>query len=101
MAWADPPPLHPGKILVEDFLDPMGISGRQLAAALCVSASRISGLTGGACRINADLALRLGYYFGTSAWFWMNLQVRFDLERAERTGPGPTAGIVPLEHHGG
>ncbi len=89
------PPLHPGTILSEDFMVPMRLSGRALACALNVSHTRVASIMRGTAAITADTALRLGYYFNTSAWFWMNLQVRFDLEMAERERPHPTAGICP------
>ncbi len=89
------PPLHPGTILAEDFMVPMRLSGRALACALHVSHTRIAAIMRGTTAITADTAMRLGCYFNTSPWFWMNLQVRFDLEMAERAKPHPTANIRP------
>ena len=74
------PPVHPGEILSEEFLKPLGLSMNQLALALRVPANRINAIVAGARGITADTALRLGRYFGTSAQFWINMQARFDLE---------------------
>ena len=74
------PPVHPGEILNEEFLLPMGISQYRLAKEISVSARRINEIVQGKRAISADTALRLARYFGTSELFWMNLQTRFDLE---------------------
>jgi len=74
------PPIHPGEILLEEFLVPLGISQYRLAKDISVSARRINEIVHGQRSITADTALRLARYFGTSERFWMNLQVRFDLE---------------------
>ena len=74
------PPVHPGEILSEEFLKPLGLSMNQLALALRVPANRINAIVACERGITADTALRLGRYFGTSAQFWINLQARFDLE---------------------
>ncbi len=73
-------PIHPGEVLVEEFLDPMGISQYRLAKDISVPARRINEIVHGKRSVTADTALRLGRYFGTSAQFWMNLQDHFDLE---------------------
>ncbi len=73
-------PVHPGEILLEEFLKPLGVSQYQLAKAVAVSARRINEIAHGQRRISADTALRLARYFGTSERFWMNLQARYDLE---------------------
>ena len=73
-------PVHPGEVLREEFLDPMGISQYRLAKDISVPARRINEIVHGKRGITADTALRLGRYFGTSAQFWMNLQDHFDLE---------------------
>ncbi len=73
-------PIHPGEVLIEDFLGPMGISQYRLAKDISVPARRINEIVHGKRSITADTALRLGRYFGTSAQFWMNLQDHFDLE---------------------
>ena len=77
--------IFPGEILLEDFMKPMGISARQLAADIDVSPSRISELVHGTRPITADTALRLGLFFGMEPRFWLNLQTEYDLRIAERT----------------
>ena len=71
------PPVHPGEILQEEFLAPLGVSQYQLAKAVDVPARRINEIVHGTRRITA---LRLSRYFGTSEWFWLNQQARYDLE---------------------
>jgi addiction module HigA family antidote len=73
-------PIHPGEVLLEEFLAPMGVSQYRLANDISVPARRINEIVHGKRSITADTALRLGRYFGTSAQFWMNLQDHFDLE---------------------
>ena len=77
--------IHPGEILLEDFMKPMGISARQLAADIDVSPSRISDVVNGVRPITADTALRLGLFFKMDPRFWMNLQSEFDMRVASRT----------------
>jgi len=77
--------IHPGEILLEDFMKPMGISARQLAADIDVSPSRISELVNGHRPVTADTALRLGLFFGMEPRFWLNLQTEYDLRIAVRT----------------
>lgn len=74
------PPVHPGEILLEEFLKPLEVSQYQLAKEISVPARRINEIVHGQRRISADTALRLARYFGTSERFWMNLQTRYDLE---------------------
>ena len=74
--------IHPGEILLEDFMKPMGISARQLAADIDVSPSRISELVNGQRPVTADTALRLGMFFGMEPRFWLNLQSQYDMETA-------------------
>lgn len=74
------PPVHPGEILLEEFLEPMGISQYRLAKDISVPPRRINEIVHGLRRISADTALRLAVYFGTSERFWLNLQTRYDLE---------------------
>jgi addiction module HigA family antidote len=74
------PPVHPGEILLEEFLQPMELSQYQLARSISVPARRINEIVHGQRRISADTALRLARFFGTSERFWMNLQSRYDLE---------------------
>ena len=73
-------PTHPGEILLEEFLDPMGISQYRVAKDISVPARRINEIVHGRRGISADTALRLSKYFGTTERFWMNLQMRYDLE---------------------
>ena len=77
--------IHPGEILLEEFMKPMGISARQLAADIDVSPSRISDVVNGVRPITADTALRLGLFFKMDPRFWMNLQSEFDMRVASRT----------------
>ena len=74
------PPIHPGEILLEEFLKPMDISQYRLAKAISVSARRINEIVHGKRSITADTALRLSKFFNMSDRFWMNLQARYDLE---------------------
>jgi len=73
-------PIHPGEVLLEDFLNPMGISQYRLAQDVSFPARRINAIVPGTRRITADTALRLSRYFGTTEWFWLNRQSRYDLE---------------------
>ncbi|MCA3593895.1 MAG: HigA family addiction module antidote protein [Methylobacterium sp.] len=74
---------HPGEILLEEFLVPLGMSARQLAAEIGVPPNRITDILRQRRGVTADTALRLGSYFGTSAQFWLNLQTAHDLSKAE------------------
>lgn len=74
------PPVHPGEILQEDFLDGFGITQHKLAVSIGVPPRRINEIVHGKRRITADTALRLGRYFGVDPQFWINLQARYDLE---------------------
>ena len=76
------PPVHPGEILREEAMAPIGLSANRLATELGIPASRILEIVNGRRAISADTALRLGRYFDTTAQFWMNLQTRYDLEVA-------------------
>ena len=73
-------PVHPGEILLEEFLDPMGISQYRLAKDISVPPRRINEIVHGTRAVTADTALRLSRYFGTSERFWINLQAHYDLE---------------------
>lgn len=73
-------PIHPGEILLEEYLAPLGITQHRLAVAIGVPPRRINEIVHGKRRISADTALRLARYFATSERFWMNLQGRYDLE---------------------
>jgi len=74
------PPVHPGEILLAEFLEPLELSQYRLARSIDVPARRINEIVHGQRRITADTALRLARFFGTSERFWMNLQSRYDLE---------------------
>ena len=76
------PPVHPGEVLLEDFLKPMGLSQYRLAKALGVPPQRIGDIVHGRRAVTADTALRLGRFFNMEAQFWLNLQARHDLEVA-------------------
>src|SRR6202012_2069051 len=90
------PPVHPGEILLTEFLEPLELSQYQLARSIAVPARRINEIVHGQRRISADTALRLSRYFGTSERFWMNLQIRYDLEiERDRLGAALDA-IHPL-----
>jgi len=77
-------PIHPGEVLLEDFMKPLGLTQYRLAKDIGVSPIRISQIVKGKRAITVDTALRLGRYFGTSAVVWLRLQVRYDLETAEK-----------------
>jgi len=77
-------PTHPGEMLKEEFLIPMGITQRELAHGINVPYQRINELINGKRGVTPSTALRLAKYFGTSPGFWMNLQLRWDLYRAQR-----------------
>jgi addiction module HigA family antidote len=77
------PPIHPGEILLEEFLKPLHLSQYRLAKDLGVPARRINEIVHGKRAISADTALRLSRYFGLSDRFWLNLQTRYDLEMAK------------------
>jgi addiction module HigA family antidote len=80
-------PIHPGEVLAEEFLAPLGLSQYRLAQDLSVPPRRINEIVHGKRGISADTALRLARYFGTSPQFWLNLQARYELEvEQERLG---------------
>jgi addiction module HigA family antidote len=78
------PPVHPGEVLLEDFMKPLGLSQYRPAKDIGVPALRISQIVRGQRTITADTALRLARYFGTSAVVWLRLRARYDLEMAEQ-----------------
>jgi addiction module HigA family antidote len=78
------PPLHPGEVLREEFLVPLGLSAGALAKAMGVPRTRVERIVAETTGITADTALRLARAFGTSAQLWLNLQNRYDVETAER-----------------
>jgi antitoxin HigA-1 len=75
------PPVHPGEVLLEEFLRPLGLTQYRLAKGLSVPPRRINEIVHGTRAITADTALRLARFFGTSERFWLNLQTAYDLER--------------------
>ena len=82
-------PIHPGEVLLHEYLEPLGVTQHRLALALGVPPRRINEIVHGKRRISADTALRLARYFGTTERFWLNLQGRYDLE-VERDRLTPT-----------
>ena len=76
---------HPGEILREEYLIPLGLSARALAKLLDVPANRLTEIMRGTRDVTADTAIRLGRYFGTDPRFWLNLQSAYDLSKAEKT----------------
>lgn len=90
-------PIHPGEVLLEDFLEANGISQYRLAKDISVPARRINEIVHGTRGITADTALRLARYFGNSERFWVNLQARFDLEsQRDALGPRLEREVVPF-----
>ncbi len=93
------PPIHPGEILLEEFLRPMGISQYRLAKSISVPPRRINEVVHGNRAVTADTALRLSRFFGTSERFWMNLQTRYELEREkDRLGDRLEEEVIELAH---
>ena len=81
-------PIHPGEVLLEEFLQPLGLSQYRLAKGISVPPRRINEIVKGKRSITADTALRLGRFFGTTEAFWLNLQGHYDLEvEKDRLGP--------------
>lgn len=78
------PPVHPGEVLLEDFMKPIGLSQYRVAKDIGVPAMRISQIVNGKRSVTADTAMRLARYFGTSPDVWLRLQARYDLEVAQR-----------------
>lgn len=91
------PPIHPGEVLMEDFIEAFGITQNKLAVSIGVPPRRVNEIVHGKRAITADTALRLGRYFGVDPQFWLNLQTRFDLEVAEDRLGGQVAAITPLK----
>lgn len=88
-------PTHPGEMLLEEFLKPMGLSQRELADSIHVPYQRINEIVNGRRGITPATALRLARFFGTSASFWMNLQLRWDLYHAQQTEASALKTIRP------
>lgn len=92
------PPVHPGEILNEEYLQPMGVTQYRLAKEIGVPARRIGEIVAGKRSITADTALRLAAFFGTDAQSWMNLQTHYDTEVARRAMGDVLARIHRFEH---
>jgi addiction module HigA family antidote len=90
-------PTHPGEMLLEEFLKPMGISQQRLARSIRVPYQRINEIVNKRRGITPATALRLGRYFGNTAAFWMNLQLRWDLYRAQSSEAETLQKIQPLQ----
>ncbi|MDJ0350205.1 HigA family addiction module antitoxin [Cryobacterium sp. PH29-G1] len=90
-------PIHPGEILMEDFIDGFGITQNKLAVSIGVPPRRINEIVHGKRGITADTAIRLARYFGTSEEFWMNLQSHYELRRERRALRDKVALITPLK----
>lgn len=91
--------IHPGEILKEEFLDPMGISAYRLSKETFIPQTRISEVVKGRRRVTADTALRLSKFFGTTAKFWLGLQDDYDLEEENSLKGKEFNNISPLENH--
>nr|WP_193598390.1 HigA family addiction module antitoxin [Microbacterium sp. YJN-G] len=90
-------PIHPGEILMEDFIEGFGITQNRLAVAIGVPPRRINEIVHGKRGITADTAVRLARYFGTSEEFWMNLQSNYELRLKRRALRDTIAAITPLK----
>jgi addiction module HigA family antidote len=90
-------PIHPGEVLLEEFLEPLGVTQHHLAVSIGVPPRRINEIVHGKRRITADTALRLARYFGTTDRFWLNLQTRYDLELEKDNLGGALEQIQPLQ----
>lgn len=90
-------PIHPGEVLMEDFIEGFGITQNKLAVSIGVPPRRINEIVHGKRGITADTALRLAKYFGTSAQFWLNLQTHYDLDRAEDRVLDQIDAIEPIQ----
>jgi addiction module HigA family antidote len=91
--------IHPGEILLEEFLKPMNISAYRLSKDLGIPQTRTSEIIKGHRSITADTAIRLSYYFGNSAKFWLGLQNDFDLEEEKKTKAGDFKRIKRIKEH--
>ena len=94
----DREPTHPGEMLIEEFLTPMGLTQRELADGIHVPYQRVNEIVNGRRGITPSTALRLAKYFGHSEGFWMNLQLRWDLYQAKRSEEGDLRAIRPWAH---
>jgi addiction module HigA family antidote len=94
------PPVHPGEVLLEEFLKPLEISQYRLAKSMSVPPRRVNEIVLGKRSVSADTALRLGRYFGTSEEFWLNLQTQYDLDvEKDRLGLRLENEVIPLVPH--
>ena len=101
MAKKKSAPIHPGEILAEEFLKPLGVSQYRLAKDISVPPRRINEIVHGTRALSADTALRFSRYFGTSDRFWLNLQTRYDVEREkDRLGKRLDREVVALRRAG-
>ena len=91
------PPIHPGEVLMEDFIEGFGITQNKVAVSIGVPPRRINEIVHGKRAVTADTALRLGKFFGTSAQFWLNLQTQHDLDLAEDRVAEQIELISPLQ----
>jgi addiction module HigA family antidote len=92
------PPVHPGEVLTEEFLKPMHLTAYAVAFGIGVPRTRVERLARQETAMTADTALRLGRFFRVSPAFWMNIQTRYDLERAEDQAADNLAAITPHHH---
>jgi addiction module HigA family antidote len=90
-------PIHPGEIIKEEYLEPLGMSANALAVALRIPAPRINDVIRQKRGISIDTALRLARYFNTTAQFWMNLQISYDLKNARQKMTKIEEEIIPLQ----
>ena len=90
-------PIHPGEVLMEDFVEGFGITQHKLAVSIGVPPRRINEIVHGKRAITADTALRLGRYFGVEPQLWLNLQSRYELELAQDRVADQVAAIAPLQ----
>ncbi|MFZ0887107.1 MAG: HigA family addiction module antitoxin [Candidatus Binataceae bacterium] len=91
------PPTHPGEVLLEDIMKPLGLSANKIAMAMRVPLSRVTEIIAGERAVTADTALRLARCFGTTAQFWLNLQAKYDLAMAEHEKAAEIAReVLPL-----
>ena len=97
MSRRDLSPVHPGEILLEDFLKPLGISRYRLAKSIAVPQRRIDEICAGKRAVTVDTALRLARFFGTDAQSWLNLQAGYDLESAEEVAKRIKREVKPFQ----
>jgi antitoxin HigA-1 len=91
--------IHPGEVLKEEFLEPLGVTAYRLSKEIGIPQTRVSEILKAKRRITADTALRLSKYFGTSAKFWLGLQDDYDLEEERTTKKEDFNSIKPFDHH--